>query len=73
MKNRITMLDRNGDTVVEFEPADIRGVSQARELFNLAMSRGYFASEMAGQVGVVVRQFDPEAQDTLLIAPVYAG
>lgn len=73
MKNRITMLDRNGDTVVEFAPTDIQGVSQARELFALAMSRGYFASEMAGQVGAVVKEFNPEARDTLLIAPVYAG
>ena len=73
MKNRITMLDRNGDTMLEFEPADIRGVSQARELFNLAMSRGYFASEMVGQAGVVVKKFNPEARDTLLVAPVFAG
>lgn len=75
MKHKITKLDRNGDTVVEFDPTNETEVSAGRKLFEEAIAQGYIASEMdaSGKKGEIVKSFNPGAQDTLLVAPVYGG
>jgi len=63
------VMDRSGDTRHEFDTADASAVALAEERFRELTGKGFRAVALGkdGSPGTLLRNFDPEAEQTLFI------
>lgn len=73
--NRMTVLDRTGDTKVEWNPDNKDEVSAAEKQFKDLTKKGYIAFRLYddGKKGEVLSSFDKFAEKMVLIPPVVGG
>lgn len=70
----LIILDRTGDTKIQWSPDRAAEVTEARGTFDRLRKQGYAAYTVNrhGDKGTVVREFDPDA-GTLILAPPMVG
>lgn len=68
------VMDRTGDTRHEFSPSDTVAVSAAEARFKKLIGLGFTAAEKTGPgTSKLVREFNPEADETLFIPRLKGG
>jgi len=69
------VLDRSGDTRHEFDKADPKRVALAEERFRELTGKGFRAVALGkdGAPGELMRNFDPEVEQTLFIPQLQGG
>ena len=73
-KNTLRVMDRTGDTKVEWDPTRPAEVEVARETFRKLKNQGYLAYTVTrkGDKGSVIKDFDPSAEE-IIMAPQTVG
>jgi hypothetical protein len=69
------IMDRNGDTRHEFDLSDAMAVALAEERFKKLTGRGFRAVALGkdGSPGQLIREFDPNVEETLFIPQLQGG
>jgi hypothetical protein len=69
------VMDRRGDTRHEFDPANAEALKQAEERFRALTGKGFRAVALGrdGRPGMLMREFDAEAEQTLFIPQLQGG
>jgi hypothetical protein len=69
------VMDSNGDTRHEFDPADLAALATAEARFHELTGKGFRAVALGkdGAPGELVRRFDPQAEQTLFIPQLVGG
>jgi hypothetical protein len=69
------VMDRSGDTRHVFDPHNTQAVGQAEQRFRDLTGKGFRAVALgnAGEPGVLLRHFDPTAEQTLFIPQLQGG
>jgi hypothetical protein len=74
--SKLSVLDKSGDTTVTWDPLNATEVKVAEQKFNqLVVHQGYAAYELPtekGNPGVIIREFNPQAE-RILLTPRQAG
>jgi hypothetical protein len=76
MKGELNVIDRTGDTKLEWDSEKPAEVKAAREMFDALKGKGYLAYKMIGDQGYkgeLIKKFDPEAERIVLAPPVAGG
>lgn len=76
MKNQLIVMDRTGDSRMDFTPDDTVAVAAAMEKFReLVGGKKYLATVPGenGEPGRIIREFDPTAREIILHAPLIGG
>ena len=73
--NTQIVMDRHGDTRHAFDPTDAESVARAEARFRQLIGEGFRAVSLAreGAPGTLLRQFDPQAEQTLFIPQLQGG
>jgi hypothetical protein len=70
----IRVLGRRGDAPITFDPKAPAEVDAARAVFDRLMGKGHAAfADYGDGVSTRVKEFDPHAVETTIIAPVQGG
>lgn len=70
----LRILDRTGDTALEWDVTDAESVEAVRVRFDEVIADGYMAVRIDSPTsGEVLRTFDPEASEIILSAPMVGG
>jgi hypothetical protein len=73
MRTQIVM-DTSGDTRHQFDPDDPSAVAEAERRFRELVGAGFTAAKRTGDgTSELLRQFDPNAQETLFIPRLVGG
>jgi hypothetical protein len=73
MRTQIVM-DSTGDTRHHFDPSDPTAVAEAERRFLELKQAGFIAAKRTGKgTSEVIREFDPNAQETLFIPRLIGG
>lgn len=74
-EHTLIVLDRTGDTKVEWDNEKAPEVENARRTFNELRGKGYAAYRMKkdGSKGEVIRDFDTHAERLILAPPMVGG
>ena len=73
MRTQIVM-DATGDTRHHFDPNDPAAVAQAERRFLELKQAGFIAAKRTGKgTSELIREFDPNAQETLFIPRLIGG
>lgn len=74
MTSTLNILDRTGDTRIEWDPSVAHEVEMAREAFAKAKEKKYLAYRLDrhGNKGEVIREFDPTAA-RIVMSPQTVG
>jgi hypothetical protein len=73
MRTQIVM-DTSGDTRHQFDPDDPTAVAEAEKRFRELVGAGFTAAKRTGDgTSELLRQFDPNAQETLFIPRLVGG
>jgi hypothetical protein len=68
------VMDHTGDSRHEFDPADARALAEAERRFKQLTRAGFTAARRLGDdKTVVLRSFDPTAEETLFIPRLQGG
>jgi hypothetical protein len=67
------IMDHNGDTRHNFDPADATAVLKAERRFKELTGAGYIAAARTADGPVVKRAFDPTAKETLFYPRLVGG
>jgi hypothetical protein len=68
------VMDHTGDTRHHFNPADARAVSEAEARFMELTGAGFTAAKRLSEgKSVILRSFDPTAEETLFIPRLQGG
>jgi hypothetical protein len=69
------VMNSNGDTRHEFDPADLASLATAEARFQALTSKGFLTVALGkeGAPGELMRKFDPEAEQTLFIPQLQGG
>ena len=69
------VMNRTGDTRHEFDVADSKGVALAEERFRELTGKGFRAVALGkdGTPGTLLRQFDPNVEQTLFMPQLQGG
>ena len=69
------VMDRNGDTRHEFDATDPRALALAEQRFRELTGKGFRAVAPAkdGKPGTLLRDFDPQVEQTLFIPQLQGG
>ena len=68
------VMDTSGDTRHQFDPKDARAVAEAEKRFRELTGGGFIAAKRTGHgTSELVRQFDPNAQETVFIPRLVGG
>ena len=69
------VMNCNGDTRHEFDPADLSSLAIAEARFQALTGKGFLAVALGkdGGPGELVRKFDPKAEQTLFIPQLQGG
>ncbi len=69
------VMDRHGDTRHEFDAADTAAVTRAKERFRELTAKGFRAVALGenGKVGTLLRDFDPQVEQTLFVPQLQGG
>ena len=69
------VMDHTGDTRHEFDANDAEAVTQAEERFRELTGKGFRAVALGkdGGPGKLVKQFDPQVEQTLFIPQLQGG
>jgi hypothetical protein len=69
------VMDRHGDTRHEFDAADLASLAVAEARFHELTGKGFRAVALGkdGAPGELVRNFDPQAEQTLFIPQLAGG
>jgi hypothetical protein len=69
------VMNFNGDTRHEFDPADLSSLAIAEARFHELTGKGFRAVALGkdGAPGELVRKFDPQAEQTLFIPQLVGG
>jgi len=68
------IMDATGDTRHSFDLGDQAALAEAEASFKMLTSKGFRAVRLAaGQTGVVLTNFDPNAEETLFIPQLKGG
>jgi hypothetical protein len=68
------VLDRNGDTRHQFDPASLNELAEAERRFKHLTGLGFTAAARVGEGNSrVVKTFDPTAEETLFIPRLIGG
>jgi hypothetical protein len=68
------IMDTSGDTRHQFDPTDAVAVADAEKRFGDLTRAGFVAARRTGNgTSVLVRNFDPNAQETLFIPRLVGG
>jgi hypothetical protein len=69
------VMDRNGDTRHEFDAADLASLAIAEARFHELTGKGFRAAALGkdGAPGELMRNFDPQAEQTLFIPQLVGG
>ncbi len=69
------IMDRNGDTRHEFDASDATAVALAEERFKKLTGKGFraVAPGKDGSPGELMREFDPNVEQTLFIPQLQGG
>ena len=69
------VMDRNGDTRHEFDPADLSSLATAEARFQTLTGKGFLAVALGkdGGPGELVRKFDHKSEQTLFIPQLQGG
>ena len=69
------VMNSNGDTRHEFDPADLSSLATAEARFHELTGKGFRAMALRkdGAPGELVRKFDPQAEQTLFIPQLQGG
>jgi hypothetical protein len=68
------IMDATGDTRHSFDLTDDTAVADAERRFRMLTEKGYRAVRLAaGQTGVMLKKFDPTADETLFIPALQGG
>ena len=76
VRHRLRILDRSGDIRIGFDPTKPAEVAMAAAQFDLFVrDKGYLAYTLVpgGGRGEQLRQFDPQAREIILAAPLVGG
>lgn len=74
--SKLQVMDHSGHTTLEFDSATKNGVSEAMERFNELIEKKYTAGKrIAGSDGKfhLIRQFDPAAEEIIMMPPLQGG
>ena len=71
----LAILDKSGDTRIEWDPNNEDEVANAQRTFQEMKKRGFvaYAVRRRDQRGEVVREFDPSAEKLILAMPHVGG
>jgi len=69
------VMDSNGDTRHEFDPADLSSQATAEARFQTLTGKGFLAVALSkdGAPGELLRKFDPKAEQTLFVPQLQGG
>jgi hypothetical protein len=69
------VMDSNGDTRHEFDPADLSSLAAAEARFQELTGKGFRAVVLGknGSPGELIRKFDPRAKQTLFMPQLQGG
>ena len=69
------VMNSNGDTRHEFDPADLSSLAIAEARFQALTGKGFRAAALGkdGGPGELMRKFDPKAEQTLFIPQLRGG
>lgn len=69
------VMNSNGDTRHEFDPADLSSLAIAEARFQALTGKGFLAVALGkdGGPGELVRKFDPKSEQTLFIPQLQGG
>jgi hypothetical protein len=69
------VMDQTGDTRHEFDPGDRAATMLAEKRFDELLKQGFWAVALAsgGHPGRVLRQFEPDVEQTLFIPHLQGG
>lgn len=76
MKHTMNILGGNGDTAVAYDPAVTEEVEETRRRFDELIAEGYtgFTATREGkQTGEQTREFDPTAEQIVMVRPLQGG
>jgi hypothetical protein len=68
----LRILDRSGDTMLTYDPADPDALREVDARFARLMREGFVAFDVSQQPGRIVTAFDPSARE-IIVAPRFAG
>lgn len=73
--NELCVMDRTGDTRMQWDPADPAQVGKARARFDELKKKGYAAYTVnaKGNKGTVIDNFDPGAERIIMTLPMVGG
>ena len=68
------ILDRNGDTTIEWDVKDKESVAKVRAEFERVVAEGYMTFRVdAPDSGELIREFDPTAEAIIATSPMVGG
>jgi len=68
------ILDRNGDTALEWDLRKKKTVEEVEKVFNEIVKQGFIAVRVDSPTeGEVIRKFDPTAKEIIVTAPMVGG
>lgn len=74
MKHKIVVFSPQGDSAVaEWEETDVEQVAKARGAFNAARAEGFAAVTMGEGGAKALGEFDPAAEEIVLLRPIAGG
>jgi hypothetical protein len=76
MKHTMNILGGNGDTAVAYDPAVTEETEETRRKFDDLIKNGYTgftATKDGKQTGTQIREFDPEAEQIVMVRPLQGG
>ena len=74
MNGKLIVLNESGDTVHDWDSEDPISLDIVRGVFSEKLSQGHLAYRMEGRgSGVVVKEFDPSAEEIVLAPPMVGG
>jgi hypothetical protein len=68
----LRILDRSGDTVVRYDPADAPAVRDVEARFARLMQENFVAFDVSEHPGRIITTFDPRARE-IIVSPRFAG
>ena len=74
MRHTLRVLDRSGDTAVQWAPENQTETETAKQVFDRFAAAGYamFRAE-PGTTATQIREFDPEAKEIVATRPFVGG
>ncbi len=74
-KPMLHIMDRTGDTRLEWNPNDPVSVASAKAGFDAAKAKGYYAyrTRADGSKGEIIHEFDPNAEKIIMAPQIVGG